>query len=42
MVNVAKQVGFKVVKKLKLTLSNINLRNKAKKFKYEPIYVFTK
>ena len=42
MVNVAKQVGFRVVKKLKLSLSNVNLRDKTKKFKYEPIYVFIK
>jgi hypothetical protein len=42
MIKVAEQVGFKLVKKLKLALSNINLRDKAKKFKYEPIYIFIK
>lgn len=42
MVKVAEEVGFKLVKKLKLALSNINLRDKAKKFKYEPIYLFIK
>lgn len=40
--NVAEQVGFRVVKRLKLALSNINLRNKEVKFKYEPIYLFIK
>lgn len=42
MVRVAEQVGFRVVKKIKLALSNINLRDKAEKFKYEPIYLFIK
>jgi hypothetical protein len=42
MVRVAEEVGFRMVKKLKLALSNVNLRDKAKKFKYEPIYLFTK
>ncbi len=38
----AKSVGFKYVGQLKLALSNINLRNKNEKFKYEPIYIFEK
>jgi len=42
MITVAKQVGFKLKNKLRLALSNINLRDKGKKFKYEPIYLFTK
>lgn len=42
MVNVAEQVGFKLVKKLQLALSNVNLRDKGRKFKYEPIYLFIK
>lgn len=42
MVKTAEQVGFKVVKKLKLALSNVNLRNKDRKFKYEPIFIFIK
>jgi hypothetical protein len=42
MVDVAEDVGFKLRKVMKLALSNVNLRDKAKKFKYEPIYIFTK
>ena len=42
MVRVAEEVGFRMVKKLMLALSNINLRNKSNKFKYEPIYLFIK
>lgn len=42
MVKVAEEVGFKLVKTMKLALSNVNLRNKEKKFKYEPIYIFKK
>jgi len=42
MVKTAEQVGFRMVKKAKLALSNVNLRDKAKKFKYEPIYIFIK
>ena len=42
MVRVAEEVGFKMIKKAKLALSNVNLRNKKKKFKYEPIYLFIK
>ena len=41
-VRVAEEVGFRLVKKLHLALSNINLRDKEKKFKYEPIYLFIK
>ena len=42
MVRMAEQVDFRVVKKIKLALSNVNLRDKAEKFKYEPIYLFIK
>jgi len=42
MVKVAEHVGFRLVKKAKLALSNVNLRNKGNKFKYEPIYIFIK
>lgn len=42
MVRTAEQVGFKMIKKAKLALSNVNLRDKGKKFKYEPIYIFIK
>jgi len=42
MVDVAEDVGFKLRKVMKLALSNVNLRDKAKKFKYEPIYIFSK
>ena len=42
MVKIAEQVGFKLKNKLRLALSNINLRNKKSKFKYEPIYLFIK
>jgi len=42
MIKTAESVGFKMVKKLYLALSNINLRDKSKKFKYEPIYTFIK
>lgn len=41
-VRIAEEVGFKLKKTLKLALSNVNLRDKAKKFKYEPIYLFEK
>lgn len=39
---VAKEVGFELVETLKLALSNVNLRDKTKKFKYEPVYIFKK
>lgn len=42
MIKTAEKVGFKLVKKFFLALSNVNLKNKEKKFKYEPIYLFTK
>lgn len=42
MILTAEKVGFKLRKKFFLALSNVNLRNKGKKFKYEPIYLFTK
>ena len=38
----AKEVGFKHVDTLKLTLSNPNMRNRTSAFKYEPIFVFQK
>lgn len=42
MVATAYSVGFKLRDKMKLALSNVNLRNKVNKFKYEPIYIFEK
>lgn len=42
MVKIAEKVGFKLRKRFYYALSNVNLRNKGKKFKYEPIYLFTK
>lgn len=39
---VAQEVGFKLVDTWFLALSNINLRDKGTKFKYEPIYIFKK
>jgi hypothetical protein len=41
-IRIAEEVGFKYIETLKLALSNINLRNKSEKFKYEPIFVFQK
>ena len=41
-VNVALDAGFLLVDEYKLALSNVNLRKKGVKFKYEPIYVFKK
>jgi hypothetical protein len=41
-IKVAQQIGFKLEKTLKLALSNINLRNKSNKFKYEPVFIFKK
>jgi len=42
MIKSAEKVGFKLVKKFFLALSNINLKNKEKKFKYEHLYLFMK
>ena len=42
MIVVANSVGFKLRRKFYYALSNVNLKNKEKKFKYEPIYLFTK
>ena len=42
MVKAAEDVGFKLIKKFYYALSNINLRDKGKKFKYEPMYLFIK
>jgi len=39
-IQIAKEVGFQFVKKIHLSLSNLNLRDKEKKYKYEPIFVF--
>jgi hypothetical protein len=41
-IEVAKEVGFKLVGRINLTLSNVNLRNKENKHKFEPIFVFNK
>jgi hypothetical protein len=41
-VQVAEEVGFRLVKTIKLALSNINLGGKDVKFKYEPIFIFIK
>lgn len=41
-ISLSKSIGFKYVETLKLALSNINLKDKDKKFKYEPIFVFRK
>lgn len=41
-IRVAKEVGFKYVGEHKLALSNVNLRGKNSKFKYEPIFRFIK
>ena len=41
-VQVAEEVGFRLVKTIKLALSNINLWGKDVKFKYEPIFIFIK
>jgi hypothetical protein len=41
-IRVAEEQGFKLVKKLHLALSNVNLYIKEEKFKYEPIYLFIK
>lgn len=41
-VQIAEEVGFRLVKKIKLALSNVNLRDKGMKFKYEPIFIFIK
>jgi hypothetical protein len=41
-IKVAEEVGFKHVNTLKLALSNINMRNKTEKYKYEPVFVFQK
>lgn len=42
-IKIAKQCGFKYYKtQFKLSLSNINLRNKNKKYKFEPIFIFEK
>jgi len=42
MIKTAEKIGFKYRTEYKLALSNVNLRNKNTKFKYEPIYLFVK
>lgn len=42
MINAARSVGFELVNEFKLALSNVNLRDKGTKFKYEPVYLFYK
>jgi len=41
-IRIAEEVGFRLVKKFYLALSNINLRGKEEKFKYEPMFIFIK
>lgn len=41
-IEIANEVGFKLIKTINLTLSNINLRNKENKHKFEPIFMFVK
>jgi len=41
-IEVAEQVGFKLVKKFYLALSNVNLKEKNEKYKYEPMFLFIK
>ena len=41
-IRVAEEVGFRHIDTLKLALSNVNMRNKVEKFKYEPIFIFQK
>jgi hypothetical protein len=41
-VNAALDTGFLLIDGYQLALSNVNLRDKGTKFKYEPIYVFKK
>jgi len=41
-IRIATNCGFKYISTLDLALSNINLRNKTNKFKYEPIFIFKK
>ena len=41
-IRVAEEIGFNHIETLKLALSNVNMKNKSEKFKYEPIFVFKK
>lgn len=41
-IRIAKEIGFEYLGYHKLALSNINLRGKDVKFKYEPIFIFRK
>jgi hypothetical protein len=38
----ANEIGFTYIRTIKYALSNVNLKNKKDKFKYEPIFVFKK
>ena len=41
-IKIAEEVGFRHVETFKLALSNVNLRDKEKMFKFEPIFMFIK
>lgn len=41
-IDIAKRIGFECTNEYKLALSNLKLKNKVDKFKYEPILVFKK
>ena len=41
-IRIAKDVGFSYIKQHQLALSNVNLKAKNKKYKFEPIFVFQK
>jgi len=38
----AEEIGFKHIDTLKYALSNVNLKNKQNKYKYEPVFIFKK
>ena len=41
-IEIAEKVGFKLVYKFYLALSNVNLKEKNEKYKYEPMFLFIK
>lgn len=41
-VEIAEKVGFKLINKFHLALSNVNLKEKNEKYKYEPLFLFIK
>jgi hypothetical protein len=41
-IDIARKIGFSFDKNLYLTLSNVNLRNRERKYKLEPVLVFIK